>query len=406
MTKKNLILIAIALLAGPVAAHAQTNMRPAYQYPPAPEGSGPGSVQLGDSPIYMAPYLGFGAGRDDNVLMQSTNEVDSPYYVTTGGLRFDARSSNSVIQAGYQVQYGRYSDSIEDNYTDQNAKFQFDTAIDRRNFLRLGLDWVRGHDPRGSTDRGISDQPDRYKMTTPSAMYAFGAPGAAGRVEAYYTYADKHYLNNRAVTVTSDRETTEFGAAFYWRVMPKTYLMAEARRTDLSYREPNSPLSAMERRYYAGVMWDATASTSGTIKVGRLQREFEHGTAPDFSGPSWEAVVTWTPRTYSKFDFFTGRQTNESTGLGNFILTSITGVTWSHSWSSVLMTGVDVRYQKDEYQGFDRTDEVKSIGLKVGYKFRRWLTLGAEYTHTQRDSNIPGFEYDRNLYLLTATATL
>ena len=54
-----------------------------------------------------------------------------------------------------------------------------------------------------------------------------------------------------------------------------------------------------------------------------------------------------------------------------------------------------------EYQGFDRQDEIKSLGLKVGYRFRRWLTLGAEYTRTRRDSNRPEFEYDKNLYLLT-----
>jgi polysaccharide biosynthesis protein VpsM len=42
----------------------------------------------------------------------------------------------------------------------------------------------------------------------------------------------------------------------------------------------------------------------------------------------------------------------------------------------------------------------------VGYRFRRWLTLGAEYTHIQRDSNRAGFEYDKNIYLLTATASM
>jgi hypothetical protein len=31
----------------------------------------------------------------------------------------------------------------------------------------------------------------------------------------------------------------------------------------------------------------------------------------------------------------------------------------------------------------------------VGYKLRRWLTLGAEYTFAQRDSNL-NFDYDKN----------
>jgi hypothetical protein len=188
--------------------------------------------------------------------------------------------------------------------------------------------------------------------------------------------------------------------------MPKTYAIFEARETRIAYHLPTSPLDANETRIYGGISWEATAATVGTIKVGNLKRRPEDDSASDFSGTSWEAIVTWSPRTYSKFDFFTARQTNESTGLGNFILSSIAGVSWNHAWSSVLTTGVDYRYQKDEYQGFDRTDKSNILGLKVGYKFRRWLTLGAEYSHTQRDSNLPTFEYDKNLYLLTATASM
>ena len=65
-----------------------------------------------------------------------------------------------------------------------------------------------------------------------------------------------------------------------------------------------------------------------------------------------------------------------------------------------------LRYQHDDFQDGGRTDEIKSIGLKVGYRMRRWLTLGAEYDYTHRDSNQTQFEYDKNLYLLTATASM
>jgi len=92
--------------------------------------------------------------------------------------------------------------------------------------------------------------------------------------------------------------------------------------------------------------------------------------------------------------------------LGRFILSSVAGVTWNHAWTSFVNTGVGFRYQRDEYQGFDRTDDLKSVNLKVGYRFRRWLTIGGEYTYTKRDSNQPSFEFDKNLYMLTATASM
>lgn len=403
MTHKKLkIAVTLALVAGAAAAHAQ--IRPAYQYPGGAPASGPAAVQLGDSGFFVTPYLGLGVGHDDNLFQSNVNEKSSTLYVTSPGFKVDARRPASVFQLSYQGQWGHYSSSEEDNYVDHVARAQLDMAFAARTFLRLGYDMIRSHDPRGSTDRPISGRPDKYRVNAPSATFAFGAPGAQGRVEAYASESKKWYLNNRQTTAASDRTTTEYGAAFYWRVMPKTYVLAEARQTEIDYKVP-SALSGEEQRYYGGVSWEATAATTGTLKVGQLKRKFD-GPIPSASATSWEGIITWAPRTYSTFDFYTSRQTSESSGLGNFILSEIYGVAWNHAWSSVVNSGVNARFQKDDYQGFNRSDETKTLGLRVGYRFRRWLTLGAEWTFTQRDSNVNTFEYDKNLYMLTATASM
>lgn len=380
-------------------AHAQ--IRPAYQYPA--DVAGKGGIQLGASGIYTTPYMGFAVGRDDNLFLSPTNEKSSTVLIFSPGLVLDARGHNSVFILKYQGQVGRYPQSDDDNYVDHTGRATWDFAFDRRNYLRVGLDALRLHDPRGSTDRPIAGRPDVYRQVTPSATYAFGAPGAAGRVEIYASESDRRYLNNRATTQVSDREMRDVGGVFYARVAPKTYMLAEARHTDISYKIP-SPASGEEFRYYGGVSWEATAATTGTLKAGRLERKFDAGGEDTFS--SWEGIISWSPRTYSKFDFFTSRQTNESTGIGRYVLSSIGGISWNHAWSSIFSTGVELRYQKDAFKGFDRTDEIRSLALRAGYKFRRWLTLGAEFSHTNRDSNSPSFEYDKNLYLVTATASM
>jgi hypothetical protein len=289
---------------------------------------------------------------------------------------------------------------------DSSADTRVDWAFDRRNFARAGILYMRGHDPRGSTDRPFGDSPDKYRLGEPYFNYAFGAPGARGRIEVYFSDMFKRYLNNREFTEGSDRDQREYGAAFYLRMMTRTYGLVEVREDDIRYKLPNSPLNADEKRLYLGVSWEATAATTGTIKFGRLKRNFLENGPEDFSGNSWEGLVTWAPRTYSKFDFYTARQTNEASGLGDFILTSVGGVTWSHDWSSYIRSSVDARYQRDAYQGFDRTDKTWFTGVKVGYRFRRWLTLGAEYDYWKRDSNLDIYDYTRNLFLITATASM
>jgi hypothetical protein len=410
MINKNLTLgAALLLLAGAHQAAAQTAgtyIRPTYAYPAPLPASGPASVQLADTPLFFTPYIGAAGGHDSNLFYSDINKKGSNMYIVSAGLGIDARSSNAVFQADADVQDGRYTSSIQDSYLDSHARAQVDFAIDRRNFLRAGIQYFRGHDPRGSTDRPAGEHPDKYREGNPYFTYAFGAPGAQGRLEVYYSDMFKRYLNNREVTQFSDRDQHEYGAAFYVRMMPRTYGLVEAREDTIRYTTPDSPFSADETRLYLGVSWEATAATTGTIKFGRLRRDFLDSNVQDFTGNSWEGLVTWAPRTYSKFDFYTARQTNESTGLGDFIVTSIGGVIWSHDWTSRIRSSVEGRYQRDAYQGFDRTDKTWLAGLKAGYKFRRWLTLGAEYDYWKRDSNLDVFDYTRNLFLVTVTASL
>jgi hypothetical protein len=295
---------------------------------------------------------------------------------------------------------GRYWSSHNDDYIDSSTHAVADMAFSQRAFGRAGIDYILGHDPRGSTDRAVSPTPDQYKIIYPNATFAFGAPGAQGRFEAYYAFAQRRYQNNRNTTQFSDRDTQEFGGALYVKVAPKTYVLGEVRRTDIDYKI-TSPNSARETRYYGGVTWEATAATTGTLKYGRVKRDFT-STLPDETDSSWEGQVIWTPRTYSQFTFLTSRQTNESSGEGSFILTEAYQLGWSHNWSSYVTSGVTARWQRDDYQNFSRTDDTRSLGLRVGYKFRPWLTLGAEYTRTNRDSTRNN-DYDKNLYLLTAT---
>ena len=408
MAYKNLNLpVALALAAMALGASAQQiPIRPAYQYPASDaQAGGPQNVQLGESPFYLTPYVGFTAGYDDNVVLSSVNERTSALYILSPGLILEARDASKVFRSSYQGQYARYPQSDDDDYIDHFWRNSFDVAMAERLYGRLGYDYIRSHDPRGSTDRTVQANPDKYKLSSVNATVAYGTPGADGRLEAYYGYGSRTYLNNRDTTIFSDRDTQEWGGAFYLRVMPSTFAVLDVRQTDQSYKASSSPLNSEENRILAGVTWEATAATSGTVKVGRLEKKFDSD-LPKYSGTAWEALINWAPRTYSRFEFYAARYPTESTGQGSFILTDATGVNWKHAWTSVLSTDFGLRYQKDEYQSNPRSDETKSFAARVGYRFRPWMTLGAEWNFTQRDSNQSINDYDKNLYLLTATLSM
>jgi hypothetical protein len=399
-------MVAMAFAVAGSLASAQTSpVRPQYQFPTVASSiNGAAGVQLGDG-TYLFPYFNFAIGNDDNIYEAPTNEKSSNVYISTPGLKLQSSQGAAVMQLSYEANIGRYTDASNNNYVDQNTLASVDYAFSSRSFLRVGGDYLLGHDPIGSNDSGSGTNPNKYRLGGVGAMYAYGAPGAQGRLELGYAMAEKRYLNNPQFTSSSNRDTDQYGAAFYWRVMPSTYLIVEARFNTFDYIQPTTPGDSKERRYYIGATWDATAKTSGTVKLGQFQKIYDNGT-PEISRSSWEALVTWTPLTYSKVDFFSSKQPTESTGLGTAIIVKESGLAWRHDWNSKISTAATYIYSNDAYVGYDRTDDVNTLGLKVNYQMRRWLGLGLEYLYVDRDSNLNQYDYKRNRYYFTLGLTL
>jgi len=63
-------------------------------------------------------------------------------------------------------------------------------------------------------------------------------------------------------------------------------------------------------------------------------------------------------------------------------------------------------YATDEYKGAGRDDKLTGLGLKGTYQMRRWLSFGASYDWSNRDSNVDSADYRKNVILLFVNATL
>jgi polysaccharide biosynthesis protein VpsM len=358
--------------------------------------------------VSFYPFAKFGYGRDDNMFLSGTNKTKSDLTLFNGGGTLEARRQNQTYTFLIDGKLGNYRDSSADNYRDLLMQAAGDFVLGTRSGLRLGIDYDKGHDPRGSTDRALAATPDVYRNVGWNALYAFGANDARGRLELGISSFNKRYQNNGATTFLSDRDTDEGRVAFYLKVLPKTSLLAEYREAKFDYISSASAFDSKEKRAMLGVTWDATAATTGTFKVGRLKKEFSSSAIADFSGSNWEGNVEWRPLTYTKVNFFTVKTIAESTGLGNFILSKRTGAAWTHAWNSRITSTASYTFVKDDFQGggTTRRDETDTLGFKINYKLGRNLTLGADYTRADRDSNQAGSTYKRNQFMVSLGAKL
>ncbi len=356
-------------------------------------------------PLTLYPTASLSLGQNDNVLLTPAR-VSSSVAIFGAGLKAEVQQGKSKYSVGYDGTFGQYASSRDDNFNYHALGALADMDLSSRARLKLNADHIERSDPRGSLPTAATPSPNKYKLDGLGAFFAYGAEGAQGRIELEGAYTTKTYLNNRVVTQNLDVDVTKAGATFFWRIAPKTEWLFQGVQTRSDYAAATAVNDNTEYKLLTGLKWEATAQTQGTFKVGYVKKDFWLPSQVDAKGFVWDGGVRWSPLSYSTVDFSTGKNFNDPLGGGNIINNRFFNAKWSHAWSERVKSEVSGSVLKDNYSGLGRDDTTNSIGLKLTHDTQRWLTLGAEYTYTNRDSNQNNFNYRKNLILFSAKVAL
>ncbi len=373
----------------------------------------PAGVEMG--PVSLIPLVTVQTGYDDNIFSTSSNELSSIVSVISPSVQLIAEDGLNAYRATYQLSRGIYDKSSVDNYLDHLLSAEAHLEFSQRSLLDLKAAYNRGHEARGtglSATGGLANaitSPLEYDTKAVSFNYQYGANDATGRIQLYGEHLKRDYKNFRTITEGRDATEVTAGAVFYYRVMPKTSLLFEARNKDIDYDlDPANSLDSNAWKYFVGATWDTTAKTTGTVKIGYATKDFDSAAREDFSGNSWEAAVRWSPRTYSVVDISTGRQDKESSGNGDFIDAKTFNVNWNHAWNDQFNSDLGFGLSTEKYEGAadGREDDLTNLNLGLNYDMRRWLTVGFSYTYSDTDSNLANTDFDKNVYMVTVNASL
>lgn len=344
------------------------------------------------------------AGADlkyNNNLFSQPNGAESWIEVLRAKGRIAGSSGYTKYSFTGKAAAGVYNDFSEDNYTDYGVGASMSANPSARHGFGASASYDRNHDARGSDDTAIQASPNEYELTKLKGNYKFGANSAKGRLVFDLGYSDKEYQNNRATTNILDYDDLLAGVTFYWKVAPKTSVLAQYRQTNTDYTNINRDSTLQE--YLLGVTWEATAKTTGVVKIGQAQRDFDDSARSDKDSFSWEATVKWAPRSYSTFDLTTSQKIDNATATAdNSIINTRYALGWNHDWSAYWSTRATASYSEADYNNTaNRLDKTTDLGLTAKYAWMRDVTVSAGYTYTERDSNVNTRNYDRDLFLLS-----
>jgi len=368
-------------------------------------------VSFTQGPVQVIPQVSLQAGYDDNIYSTASGEVESWKSIISPALQLKMVQGKSEYTLNYQLHQGIYQESSDDNYTDHQLDGRVFLDLNSRNRLELVAGYLAGHEGRGTglnqgTAALTNNKPVEYHVNSLFSAYEYGGQEAKGRIRLAATYQDREYDNYRSQTQVKDRENVKMIGTFFYRVLPKTSLLFELSNEDIDYRLSSVNLDSTERKYLLGATWDATAKTSGTVKLGYSDKDFDSSAREDGDGSSWEVAMRWAPRSYSVFDISTNRGTRETDGTGDYIDSTDFNLQWTHAWSGVWRSRVYLNLSNDDYAKSAREDDGRTVGLGLDFFTTRWLNLALDYRYSERDSNQSDLNFERNAIYLTIQMSL
>lgn len=399
--KKNKLAIALLIATGSLTAGSSFAVEP---------------LPIKAGAFDLVPTVKTDLKHTDNMFLSDTNEVSSNLWIISPRVEAKADNGNSSLTLVGQVDEANYSATSEDDYTDWLASAAGHIGMSGNSSVDLTASYFRTREMRGSgfSQGGfLPTTPDRYEDTNYGASYQLGTNETFGRLVLSAVSYDKSYMNNRFTTQFRDREDMDLNGTLYLNMSDRTAILFQYLDRDVDYvtdplaviGSPDS-LDSTETYYYAGVSWQATGKTTGTIKVGNGEKEFDDADRLTTDSSSWEAGILWEPLSYSAVNLTASRKYDEATGVGNALLSRRYGLDWQHGWSDTLKSTVNYNRSNDDYIGSTRADTLKAAGVRLDYSVQRWLDLYFLVSRDERESNFGNFNYKQNLTAVGFNASL
>lgn len=336
--------------------------------------------------------------QDPKIDVRGSGVGDSAYTPETQG------TYNLVLSYKADVEY--YLHNTNENFVNHNANASASAMFSRLNaalFASYGLT----HDSRSNGPVDLND----YSTTTGglNLSYAISERLNAGASASHMIteYDDK--ANNG-----KDRGDTTIGLNAGYRLTDKMGLSFDYSTTEVKYDKTGSPDSA-EQKAFAGVLWDITGKTTGSMKVGYGKKSFDAAGMDDLSSLLVNGLVNYNFTSATTINASVSRSFRESDYAGaDAIVTSAAGMEIVNQLTGKITGIAGFNYFEDAYDGSitvdgatkERTDYNFNASVAGRYDINRFMSADAGYTYENRKSSFNSFEYHVNTLFVKLNVAL
>ena len=349
-----------------------------------------GNIHFGKLAIH--PYLSLQEIFSDNIYYTATDQKRDRIAQITPGAQLQFPFGVHRLEADYHAVLRRHDTYRGENTDDHHARGRLDLLFGSRFALNLGGKFDKDHEGRASSATGFIETFRRNEASA-SAIYHL-----AGRSKVQIDYQQTSY--NFMVSDFRDRDEDLVAGYVYYRFLPKTSAFVEVDRRNVDYIETTSTLDSTMLYMLFGVTWEATAKSKGTIKAGRVSKDFEDAALKDIDEGVLFVDIDHKFTEYTSILLSAKRDVNEASlqGTSYYITTGFSGE-FKHRFWAKFAGLARLSYGRDDFSNavppytMTRKDNAMMEGIGIQYSPQDWLEVGANYNYRSRDSNIDVNDY-------------
>jgi hypothetical protein len=168
---------------------------------------------------------------------------------------------------------------------------------------------------------------------------------------------------------------------------------------------PGQSLDSQGYRALSGVTFGLTSLITGEIGAGYVQQRFVDPTIGTIDGPSYRAVLNWSPTRLLDVHFKAEQlvtETSQTSSTGVLANALELGADYELRRNVILsLTGA---YETDRFFGIVRKDNVVTTDARIKYMLNRFGSIALYHEYTNRNSDIPVFSFDKHQVGINVTA--
>jgi hypothetical protein len=368
------------------------------------------AVGIRNGPWMFYPTASLGTFYDSNVFSAPTNAQSDFATRFSAGLRAHSLWERHALDLSLTTDGAYYRDHSSLNETNVNFNAKGRVDIDHSTQLLGKLQAAYLHDDVGSLTSptgAIEPTPYGYLSTGLALRKEFGrfTTSVGAQVDSY-DYASVRAANGSLINQDArDGQIYTVHERIDYAFSEKFAVFASLENNKRDLRgAPGASLDSSGYRALAGIDVELTHLIKGELAAGYLHQNFDSAAIGDISGPAYRAMLTWSPTRRLDVHF------NAEQVVTTTADTSVTGVL-----ANSFQLGADYElspgftlsplfiYEKDDFKGLPRKDDVYAAELRLKKAFNHWASASVYYRYLQRDSNNPLNSYEKHVIGVNAS---